>query len=136
MTLLPNYSIMVNMKRFSIVFLMVMFLANTVVVSAWAKPCMMNDTEMTEMSQKFDMGDMPPCHEENKSEKQDSQQSNTNHCEGVCLCLHVSITQTPVLSDFVTVPDIALGAETYNPHNESVPSQDYSPSNPPPIFIS
>lgn len=123
---------MVSMKRFSIVFLMVMFLANTVVVSAWAKPCMMNETEMTEMSSNSDMGDMPPCHEENKSEKQDP----NNHCDGVCLCLHVSITQTPVLSDFVTVPDIALGAEIYNPHNESVPSLDYSPSNPPPIFNS
>ena len=120
------------MKRFSTVFLMVMFLANTGIVSAWAKPCMMNDTEMSEMSSNSDMGDMPPCHEENKSEEQDP----NKHCEGLCLCLHASITQTPVLSDFVAVPDIALGAETYNPHNENVPSQDYSPSNPPPIFNS
>jgi len=101
------------MKRFSIVLLMTMFLANTIVVSAWAKPCMMNDMigsgEMTEMSQNSDMGDKPPCHEENKSEKQDP----NNHCEGVCLCLHVSLTQTPVLSDLNTVPDMLLGTETY-----------------------
>lgn len=120
------------MKKFSIVLLMTMFLANTIVVSAWAKPCMMNDMEMTKMSQKSDMGDMPPCHEENKSEKQDP----LNHCEGICLCLHVSLTQTPVLSDFNAVPDIALAIEVYNLSDESTPSRDYSPSNPPPIFNS
>ena len=90
------------MKKLSIVLLIAMFLANTVVVSAWAKPCMMNDMEMTEMSQNSDMGNMPPCHEENKSEKLDPQNSDTNHCEGICLCLHVSLTQTPVLSDLNT----------------------------------
>lgn len=123
---------MVNMKRFSIVFLMVMFLANTVVVSAWAKPCMMNDTEMSEMSSNSDMGDMPPCHEENKSEKQDP----LKHCEGLCLCLHVSLTQTPLLTDFIAVPDIYLGTHTYTSITENMSSRDYSPSNPPPIFNS
>ena len=127
---------MVNMKRFSIVLLMTMFLANTTVVSAWAKPCMMNDTEMTEMSSNSDMGDMPPCHEENKSEKQDPQQSDTNHCEGVCLCLHVSITQTPVLSDLNAVPDIYLSTETYTISKEDMASYEGSPSNPPPKFNS
>lgn len=127
---------MINMKRFSIVLLMTMFLANTTVVSAWAKQCMMNDTEMTEMSQKSDMGDMPPCHEENKSEKQDPQQSGINHCEGVCLCLHVSITQTPVLSDLNAVPDVYLSAETYTLSKEDMTSYEGSPSNPPPKFNS
>ncbi len=127
---------MINMKRFSIVLLMTMFLANTTVVSAWAKPCMMNDTEMAEMSQKSDMGDMPPCHEENKSEKPDPQQSDTNHCEGVCLCLHVSITQTPVLSDLNVVPDVYLSTETYTLSKEDMASYEGSPSNPPPKFNS
>ncbi len=119
------------MKRFSIVLLMAMFLANTVVVSAWAKPCMMKDMEMTEMSQKSDMGDKP-CHEENKSEKQDP----NNHCEGVCLCLHVSITQTPVLSDLSAVPEVFLGSEKYTLSKEDMASYEGSPSNPPPKFIS
>jgi hypothetical protein len=122
---------MKNMKQFSIVLLMTMFLANTVVVSAWAKPCMMNDMEMTEMSRKADMGEMP-CHEENKSEKQDP----NNHCEGVCLCLHVSLTQTPVLSDLNAVPDVYLGSETYTLLREDMASFETSPSNPPPKFIS
>lgn len=120
------------MKRFSIVFLMVMFLANTVVVSAWAKPCMLSDTEMSEMSSNSDIGDMPPCHEENKSKEQDP----LKHCEGVCLCLHVSLTQTPLLTDFVAVPDIHLGTLTYTFITENMTSWDYSPSNPPPIFNS
>lgn len=121
---------MMKMKRFLITFLMTMFLANTFVMSAWAKPCMINDKEITEMSLSSDSGDMLPCHEENESEKTDP----NNHCEGICLCLHVSTSQTPVLSNFIAVPDIALGTEIYHSSNESVPSQDYSPSNPPPIF--
>lgn len=127
---------MVKMKRFSIIFLMVMFLANTVVVSAWAKPCMMNDTEMSEMSSNSDMGDMPPCHEETKSEKQAPPKSDLQHCEGLCLCLHVSLTQTPLLTDFVFVPDFHLGADTYTSITKNMASRDYSPSNPPPIFNS
>jgi hypothetical protein len=124
---------MVDVKRFSIVFLMVMFLANTTLVSAWAKPCMMNDdTAMSEMSSSSDMGDTPPCHEENKSEKQ----APLKHCEGICLCLHVSLTQTPLLTDFITVPDIHLGTDTYTSITENMTSRDYSPSNPPPIFNS
>ena len=123
------------MKKLSIVLLMAMFLANTVIVSAWAKPCMMNDMEMTEVSQNSDMGDMP-CHEENKSEKQAPQNSDTNHCEGVCLCLHVSLTQTPVLSDLNAVLDVYLGTETYTLSREDMASYEGSPSNPPPKFNS
>lgn len=122
---------MINMKRFSIVLLMAMFLVNTIIVSAWAKSCMMNDVEMVEMSQKSDVGEMP-CHEENKSEKQDPY----NHCEGVCLCLHVSITQTPVLSDLSVVPEVFLGAEVYTLSKEDMASYKGSPSNPPPKFNS
>ena len=131
---------MINMKRFSIVLLMTMFLANTTIVSAWAKPCMMNDTisngEMTEISSNSDMGDIPPCHEENKLEIQNPQQSDTNHCEGVCLCLHVSITQTPVLPDLNAVPDVYLGTDTYTLFKENMASYEGSPSNPPPKFYS
>ena len=105
-----------------------MFFANTMVVSAWAKPCMMSETEM---SQSADMEEVP-CHEENKNETQDP----LNHCDGVCLCLHVSVSQTPVLSDLISMPDIFLGTDSYVLFDENVSSQDYSPSNPPPIFIS
>lgn len=124
--------IMMGMKKFSIILLMAMFLANTVVVSAWAKPCMMNDVQMSETSSDADMGEVPPCHEESKGETQD----NLKHCDGVCLCLHVSVTQIPLLTDFVAVPDIVLGADVYNLSNEVAFSRDYPPTNPPPIFIS
>ncbi|MCI5060576.1 MAG: hypothetical protein MRY79_05845 [Alphaproteobacteria bacterium] len=120
------------MRKTGLYILMVMFLANTTLVSAWAKPCMTDGTEMSEISSFSGMGDVPPCHEENNSKKQDT----LNHCEGVCLCLHVSLTQTPLLTDLVAVPGVRLGADVYNLSNESVLSRDYSPSNPPPIFIS
>jgi hypothetical protein len=108
-----------------------MFLANTLVVSAWAKPCMMEDMKSAEMSQNMDMDEVP-CHEEKKSEKQDP----NNHCEGVCLCLHVSLNQTPVLFDLNSVPDVFLGAETYTLSREDMASYEGSPSNPPPKFNS
>jgi len=68
-----------------------MFLANTFAVSAWAKPCV--NMDMSSPSQQMvDSSDMP-CHEGNE------QKTPTKHCDGVCLCLHVSINQIPILND-------------------------------------
>lgn len=88
------------MKRFILMFVAVMFLANTFAVSAWAKPCM-NIDMASSVEQTMDMGDMP-CHEDKE------QKSPTNHCDGVCLCLHVSINQTPTLNDnsYLSIPII------------------------------
>lgn len=88
------------MKRFILMFVAVMFFANTFAVSAWAKPCVNMDMQPS-IEKAADMGDMP-CHGD-KQEK-----SPTQHCDGVCLCLHASIHQTPVLSDsaFIKAPII------------------------------
>lgn len=76
------------------------FLANTVIVSAWAKPCLNSgamDVPMQSQSMidHSDMG-MPnmPC--EDMQQNQD--QNDTQHCDGVCLCLHVSMHQSPTLN--------------------------------------
>lgn len=123
---------MIRMKKFSIVFLMVMFLANTVAVSAWAKPCAINDTEKSEMASNSDIGNILPCHEENMPEKQDP----TKCCEGICLCLHISSTQMLLLTDYDILLNMVLRADSYNLYDESTPSRDTSPSHPPPIYIS
>lgn len=39
----------------------------------------------------------PPCHE------QQGQQKTAKHCNGICLCLHAAISQTPTLSDGVSL---------------------------------
>lgn len=117
MTDAANECIMENMKRILLMFVAVMFLANIFVVSAWAKPCLKMDMslpfsvpvhQVTE-----DKGGMP-CHDgqavmslsEKASEKPLDQPSTTPHCDGVCLCFHVSVSTTPILSDDfkLTVP--------------------------------
>ena len=94
------------MKKLAVFTLMVMFLANTVVVSAWAKPCMNSGSvEMTqEMSANMD-SDMP-CHDE---KPQNEKKNQNKHCDGICLCLHASLSQTPITNDFdaLALPDIS-----------------------------
>ena len=116
---------MINMKRFILMFTAIMFLANAFAVSAWAKPCV-NMDKPSPMSETMEMGDMP-CHE-----KEDEQKSPTKHCDGVCLCFHVSINQTPVLNT-----DSALNAplghsERLLVKNERVASMATAPPQRPP----
>ncbi len=93
MTAKANLAIMEKMERFTLMFIAIMFLANTFAVSAWAKPCINMDINMASSTQQvMDMSNIP-CHED-KEEK-----SPTKHCDGVCLCLHASIHQTPILND-------------------------------------
>lgn len=112
------------MKRFILMFVAVMFLANAFAVSAWAKPCMNMDMASSNQ-QTMDMSDMP-CHEDKE------QKSPTKHCDGVCLCLHVSINQTPVLYDQASL-DMPLGqSERLVAKNERVASMATAPPQRPP----
>ncbi len=84
---------------------MVLFFANTIVMSARAKPCVNHDA--TEIG--HDMGteaesDMP-CHNENLPNTND----RNKHCDGICLCLHVSMSQTPIINDYEILrrPDLS-----------------------------
>lgn len=117
------------MKRFILMFTAIMFLANAFAVSAWAKPCV-NMNEPSSMVQTMDMGEMP-CHE-----KQGEQKSPTKHCDGVCLCFHASINQTPVLNNQTSL-DMPLGqSERLASKNEHVASMVTAPPRRPPKFIS
>lgn len=120
---------MVKMKRFILMFVAVMFLANTFAVSAWAKPCV--NMDMASSSQQMNnMADMP-CHED-----MDKEQTPTKHCDGVCLCFHVSINQTPVLNDMATfgLPDTQK-EQLFN-KDERVASMATAPPSPPPKHTS
>lgn len=120
---------MAIMKHFILMFTAIMFLANAFAVSAWAKPCV-NMNEPSSMTQMMDMGDMP-CHE-----KQDEQKSPTTHCDGICLCFHVSINQTPVLNNQISL-DMPLGqSERLISKNEHVASFATTPPRRPPKSIS
>jgi hypothetical protein len=87
------------MRIFGFAFLIAIFLANTVIVSAWAKPClsggaMNTSTEQPESMMEHSGMDMP-CEDMQQNDDQD----DTQHCDGVCLCLHVSTHQSPTLNN-------------------------------------
>lgn len=118
------------MKKLAIVIFTFLFLANTVVVSAWAKPCLMNGEQpaMEQMNSQ-NMDDMP-CHEEQ------DQQQNHSHCDGICLCVHVSTS-----SNFLSNPAGALYPPVVKsmrvmPRDDVMASKHYSPPHRPPKHIS
>lgn len=121
------------MKRIILMFIAVMFLANTMTVSAWSKPCM-NMNAPSSSAKVVQMEDMP-CHEDMKKE-QNEQQSPTKHCDGLCLCFHVSINQTPVLNDTTSLDTPLNKSERLTTKNERVASMATAPPRRPPKHIS
>ena len=119
------------MKKFSIVLLMTMFLANTTIVSAWAKSCDINNSEMSEMDSHPTV-DVEPCDINKKSDMQNP----IDCCDGLCLCIHSSVSQTVLPLDSAVFPDLALLAGSYNLSNERMRSLNHSPASPPPKFNS
>ena len=117
------------MKCFILMFTAIMFLANTYAVSAWAKPCMNMDIQSSkaEIMAKSDM----PCHESMKG-GQDEQKSPTKHCDGVCLCFHASINQTPVLNNSASLDIPSDQFERLITKNEHVASFATAPPRRPP----
>lgn len=120
------------MKNLAVFIFMVMFLANTIVVSAWAKPCMMGSD--IQMSQDMDTSmdaDMP-CHD-----KEQKNQNNPNkHCDGVCLCMHVSINQTPIINDIDALAFPAASKQNIVISQDNLKSRSTLPARRPPKFYS
>ena len=127
MTFAANNIIMDNMKRLILIFTMAMFLANTFVVTAWAKPCVgsANASVTMEMAASTDM----PCH--NKS-----QEDTQHHCDGLCICLHVSTSQTPIVNN-ASIHNISLTQSVvWAFSNEHIISRHPSPPHRPPNTLS
>ena len=118
------------MKIFAYAVLIAVFLANTVTVSAWAKPCL-NDN-VSSVSQilndiKQDMGIMP-CEEMQKNKNQNDNQ----HCDDVCFCMHISSSQTPIIgTNQQFQPPFTLRL-SHNFSNEIIATLPYSPDKRPP----
>jgi hypothetical protein len=98
-----------NMKCFVLILTAIMFLANTFIVSAWAKPCInMNTPSSTAQSMEMDESAAPcpmmsKAHNTLDTAQQDQRQDHDiphKHCEGMCLCLHASIQQMPITVQF------------------------------------
>ena len=118
------------MKVFKLAFLIAIFLANTVIVSAWAKPCLnANPSSMPQVSDsmKQDMGNMP-C----EDMQQNDSQNDNQHCDGVCFCMHMSSSQTPTIgasSQFQMPFTLKL---SHDFTNDAIASLSYSPDKRPP----
>ena len=125
MTKHTNWFIMVTMKHYIVVITAIMFLANAYVASAWAMPHVNINapSSATEMANKTDM----PCHA-----KQDKQKSPTKHCEGICLCFHVSINQTPILNNQASLIIPLNQFERLTINNERIASMATAPPRRPP----
>lgn len=104
------------------------FVANNMVLSAWVKPCMLDTQENTMLSVGEYTSEEMPCHDES-SDQQGMQ------CDGVCLCLNVLVTQTPVLdADQLYIPIDHLSRIAIS--NTSLYSLVTTPLYRPPISIS
>ena len=118
---------MEKMNRFILMFVAVMFLANTFTVSAWAKPCI--NMDMASSSQTMAMGDMP-CHEDSE------QKSPAKHCDGLCLCLHVAMSQIPIVTYNINLKVPAVSADRVISENDQITTQATAPPRRPPKYIS
>lgn len=113
------------MKHFILMFTVIVFLANIFAISAWAKPCnTLND--ISPMLNTMSMEDIP-CHEE---------QEQTQHCDGICLCLHTCINQTSVLNSQNNIEIPPSKSERLAIKNVSVASIATAPPRRPPKSIS
>lgn len=116
---------MVDMKRFIPMFVVLMFLSNTIIVSAWAKPCLSMDTAPSHHAAQMDDA---PCHRDTNNEQKNPNQ----HCDGVCLCFYVSTYQTPVLNDVGRFNFTDIQRDHLFYQSERVTSTASTPPSPPP----
>lgn len=114
------------MKNFLTALFVMAFLINALAVTAWAKPCMVNDQQVV-----GNVSDMP-CHEKGKKKSE----KEMKHCEDICLCSHVLLHQTPILSDILSLSFQYQKNEKINITEERLVSLRYSPPRrPPKLFI-
>lgn len=77
------------MKKYGLFLLAVIFLTNTIAMTAWAKPCMTNPAPQPSAEMKMD------CHKQ--MQEQGKKKQDRQHCEGICLCEHANLNQTPII---------------------------------------
>ena len=120
------------MRRSVLIVTMFLFLAGTFSATAWAGSCVnMDKSHDAQMSQSMDMHskDMP-CKSQNK------QGQTPKHCDGICLCLHISINQTPVLNDNSGVLYFKAATDYAFETAKNIVSLSTSPPSPPPKYFS
>ena len=75
------------MRKVLVFVLMFMFLANTAIVSAWAKLCMHDVSASVSDTEIASQNGTPPCHQTENTKQSGNQ---NQHCVGLCLCAPIS----------------------------------------------
>jgi hypothetical protein len=132
MTAISNSVIMREMKHFILKFVMIMFLANTLTVSAWGAVVVNMDAGASMSTQSMDMAEMP-CHDE-AAAKQKEAPVTSKHCDGLCLCLHVSLSQTPLLNSEIALHPPISGAKPLFDKVGDIASLEITPLRRPPKY--
>lgn len=122
------------MRRLTLYIFLFVFLANTMIASVWAMPCMMDKGLI---SQQLDVSEIAvnnssdfPCHDMQDNKEQDESQG----CEDLCLCLNVLVSQTPIIySDNLIIS--ALSTTHFSISNETIASINSAPLFRPPIIL-
>lgn len=100
----PNYTIFLsytfNMRLLGYAFLIAIFLANTVILTAWANPHYNDHAIQVEKTTQTDhhaqMASDKPCDEMKMNADRDD--TDMKHCKGICLCKHVTAQPSPLLN--------------------------------------
>lgn len=120
--------IMMGLLRFML--LVCILLVNMQTVSTWAMPAQeMKPATMDKMAG----DDNDPCDTmQNFSDKKGD--GSPRHCEGLCLCMHVSSFQSPIMDAPVTIPPVLMRLTYAIPHDR-ISSRSFLPLKRPPRII-
>lgn len=122
---------LILMKRVFVYIILTCLLANTSVVSAWAKPMVGEMTISSSLSDMDVMENTLPCHEMDKV-----LQTDRNHCESLCFCAHVSSHSAAFLNSFNEIDSFITTKARFAIVDDASPSLNPIPPERPPKHVS
>lgn len=111
------------MKKYFVILLVVIFSVNSIAVSAWGASC-----PHLLMSSEITQNDMP-CHDETNT-------SDINHCDGICLCSHIMTSPNAIIYDAHTTMHEKTVFDTPTSLQGILTSRLTTPKGPPPKLFS
>lgn len=111
------------MKQFLVLTLLIVFSVGAIAPAAFAFECPMMNKAAASTQASSDM----PCH---------APQSQQNQCDGLCLCLHLSVNHAQVLPDYSLDQRPVIIGEVYASIYNQVHSLSPLPLFKPPIQLS
>lgn len=113
------------MKHIFVFTVLFVFLVGAFAPAAFAFECDMFEKQMTSETNDGKM----PCHDDSDNEQ------NKPHCEGLCLCLHMSLNQNQITNDYTVLLSRINVHEDYNLQDSDARSTSPLPLYRPPISL-